>query len=867
MVADPPDFTFLFTDIEGSTRLWGEAPDEMAGVLARHDRILVEAISSAGGRVFKHTGDGFIAVFDAPGGALAAAVAIQQHELLLAEQPVPVRTAIHRGPAIQRDGDYFGLTLSRAARLLAAGHGGQVILSGDVAEAVGSDLPPGLTLRDLGLFRLRDLTSRERIFQVDAPGLRGEFPPLRTLEAYPHNLPAQVSSFVGREQEIGIVRDLMRRHRCVTLTGAGGSGKTRLALQAAAEALDDFEHGVRLVELATVEQAGLAPRAVATALGLKDESRPVAESLREHLRDRQMLLVLDNCEHLVGAAAELAADLLAECPGVRVLATSREPLSLRGEATFRVPSLSLPSMQRGDKVPRLEDLRAWEAPRLFEERARLAADFILGEENAADVLRICRRLDGMPLALELAAARVKVLSPAQIADRLDDRFRLLRGGSRDTLPRQQTLRALVDWSHDLLSSEERTLIRRLSVFAGGWDLEAAEEVAAGGEIRAEDLLDLLERLVEKSLVVADTQAGAARYRMLETIREYSRERLTEVGEETEFRRRHFAWALGLADRSEAGLSGPEQARFLERLEEEHDNCRAALGWAEAHGSPADMQRLGAALWRFWFVHGYLHEGRDWLRRALAGGPTPPEVRAAALNGAGNLAWVLRDLDAARAYHEEALALRREVGNPLEIGGSLNNLGLIARHTGDLLGARHYFQEALEVYQAAHHRARLAITLNNLGGIATEMKDVDLARRLYEEALPHQENPASRADTLASLGGLLTKHGQAADGLQFIREALRIRWKLGDLRTVARSLASIAAALAGLEDEELAVLLIGAAASLERRLEAPSRTGEDEFLAEIIHRLQVCLGPDLYGTLFRDGGALEPEDAVRLALGE
>jgi len=868
MPEEAPELTFLFTDIEGSTRLWAEAPEAMAALLAQHDQAVMAAIGAEGGRVFKHTGDGFAAVFTEAAAAVRAAVAVQRLDLTLGTAPVAIRAAVHQGPALEREGDYFGLTLSQTTRLLGAAHGGQAVVSGAVAAAAGETPGPGIALRELGLFRLRDLTTRERVFQIDAPGLREQFPPLRTLEAYPHNLPAQLTSFVGRESELGVVCDLVRRYRCVTLLGAGGCGKTRLGLQAAADLLDDFEHGVRLVELAPVQEPGLVPGAVAAAFELKDESRPVLEALRAHLREREVLILLDNCEHLAGSAAALAADLLATCPGVRVLATSREPLALTGEAAYRVPSLSQPLPTRGAPLPAPADLRNWEAPRLFEERARLCVPaFTLDPATAEPVLRICRRLDGMPLALELAAARVKVLSVTQIADRLDDRFRLLRGASRDVLPRQQTLRALVDWSHDLLSGPERALLRRLSVFVGGWDLEAAEAVGTGDGVDAGDVLDLLERLVERSLVVADTAGGTARYRLLETIREYSRERLEQQGEADECGRRHFAWALAFAERGEEGLAGSEQASWLARLEEEHDNCRAALAWAEGTGEAERMQRLGAALWRFWYVHGYLHEGRDWLVRALRAGPTPPQVRAAALNGAGNLAWVLRDLDAARTLHEEALALRREVGNPIEIAASLNNLGLIARHARDLPGARARFQEALDLYRSAQHAARLAITLNNLGGIATELQEVDLARSLYEEALRLQKTPASRADVLASLGGLLTKHGHPDQALPYLREALTIRRDLGDLRMVARSLSCIAAALGSLGEEETAIVLLGATGALEEQVEAPSGISEDSFLAGLVERLGKSLGPVLFATLHGDGAGLRPEEAIRLALGE
>jgi predicted ATPase/class 3 adenylate cyclase len=561
--------TFLFTDIEGSTQLWEQHPDAMRLALARHDASLTAAIQSNHGHVFKTVGDAFCAAFAMAPDAIDAALAAQRHLHALQPSAVPsaaglalkVRIALHTGAAKVRGGDYFGPALNRVARLLAIAHGGQVLLSGATQELVQDDLPPGSSLRDLGRHRLRDLQRPEQVYQLFAPDLPAHFPPLRSLEAFRHNLPVQLTSFIGRKREMAEVKRLLAESRLLTLTGSGGCGKTRLALQVAADLLEEFPEGVWLVELAPLADPGLVPQAVASVLGLREEpGRSLTATLTDALRARSLLLVLDNCEHLLSACAQLVESLLHACPQLRVLASSREGLGIGGEQTYPVPSLSLPDPQR---LPALDELQEYEAVRLFAERAGLSQPrFAVTAANAPSVVQVCRRLDGIPLAIELAAARMKALPVEKIAERLDDCFRLLTGGSRTALPRQQTLRALIDWSYNLLSEPERTLLRRVSVFAGGWTLEAAEAVCAGEAecagappgplpgIKAWEVIDLLTSLVEKSLVMYEEQGGEARYRLLETVRQYARDRLLETGEAAAVRGRHRDWCLALAERAE-----------------------------------------------------------------------------------------------------------------------------------------------------------------------------------------------------------------------------------------------------------------------------------------------------------------------------
>ena len=530
--------TFLFTDIEGSTPLWEREPSHMHMALARHDAILRAAIIEQGGHVYKNIGDAFQAAFALPAQAVEAAL-VAQRRLLAETWPtstsIRVRMGLHIGPAETQGSDYATThTLNRVARIMSAGHGGQVLLSVEVADLLRDYLPAGVTLRDMGQHRMKGLTQLEHLFQVVAPDLPARFPPLASLDAFPNNLPLQLTSFVGREKEIAEVKRLLGTAHLLTLTGPGGTGKTRLSLQVAAEELSSFPDGVWFIELAPLADPSLAVQIIASALELREQfGRPLVDVITDYLRGKISLLLLDNCEHLVETCAKLAHDLLHACPRLKIMASSREALGVAGETAYRVPSLSLPDAQ---------NLTQCESVQLFIERATAAQSrFALTESNARAVAQICQRLDGIPLALELAAARVKVLSVEQIAARLDDRFRLLTGGSRTALPRQQTLRALIDWSYSLLSEQERMLFRRLAVFIGGWTLEAAEAVCASDGIESDEVLDLLTRLVDKSLVSMEEQAGEARYRRLETIRQYSREKFLEADDVEAVRDRHLAF--------------------------------------------------------------------------------------------------------------------------------------------------------------------------------------------------------------------------------------------------------------------------------------------------------------------------------------
>ena len=777
--------TFLFTDIEGSARLWDEHPEEMRTALARHETILQQAVGAQGGCVFKMMGDQFCVAFARATDALTAALEAQR--ALQAEPwpvgPLRVRMALHTGEAEERGGDYFGPPLNRCSRVLTAGHGGQVLLSRTSAHIVREALPPGVQLKPLGEHRLRDLTQPEDIFQLLHPDLPSEFPPLRSLAAFTHNLPVQLTSFVGREKELEEVKGLLRTTRLLTLTGTGGAGKTRLALQAGADLLDEYADGVWLVDLAALSDPSLVPQAVLSALGLREEpQRSLTDTLFDALRPKRALLILDNCEHLVEACAHLAEGLLRACPKLRILATSRQDLTAEGEVLWRVPSLALPDRE-SQKVLLWEQLTQYGAVQLFIERAIAARPgFSVTNENAPAVAEICWRLDGIPLAVELAAARVNVLSPEQIEARLDDRFRLLTGGRRTALPRQQTLQAAVEWSYDLLSEQERRLFDRLSVFTGSFGLEAAEAVGLGDDLESWEVLDRLAGLVAKSLVAAEAGGEATRYRLLETLRAYGLERLDERGEAAVVRRRHGRFVIAFAEQAKPYLRGPDQARWLARLEAEHDNLRAALAWGLQEDVASGFALL-SALFQFWIVGCHWSEGRRWADEYLARAEeAPAELRADALVGASALALYQSDCAQAEALAEEALRLSREIGYHLSVARALSNLGNAAARQGRHDVARSRHEEGLSIGREIGDRLGVAVSLLNLGWVADLQGDPGLARTYAEEcleALGALDRGPVRAQALNNLGNLVAREGHHDEARAMYEESLALWREMGD----------------------------------------------------------------------------------------
>src|SRR5271170_618751 len=659
--------TLLLADVEGSTRLWETQSEQMTAAMARMNKVVSETIAEHGGvrPVEQGEGDSFVAAFDRASDAVACALELQLAPLA----PIRLRIGVHTGEIQLRDeGNYAGPTINRTARLRDLGHGGQTLLSGVTEALVLDRLPADAWLTDLGSHPLRDLPRPERVTQLCHPDLVNDFPPLRVAKAVvDQHLPVQLTSFVGRQAELNRARDLLAENRVVTLTGAGGVGKTRLAIEAAAQLAGGFGGGVQYVDLAAITDPNLVPVTMARALGLPDQpGRSTMETLTRFVADRHMLVVLDNCEHLLDASAALMVALLEVCPGVTLLTTSREPIGVAGEVSWRVPSLPL----------------ADEAVELFTDRARRArADFEISDDNLEAVSEICRRLDGVPLAIELAAARVRALSLTEILDSLHDRFRLLTGGARTAVRRQQTLRASVDWSHALLTEPERVLFRRLAVFMGGFDLDAAQAVAGSGEVERYQVLDQLTLLVDKSLVVADDRAGRTRYRLLETMRQYALEKLGESGEADAIRTRHRDYYTALAAVFDAPAGGDYEQRTAQ-AEIEMDNLRAAFAWSRENSDIELALALASSLQPLWQPR-RLREGLTWFDAALTDlDAQHPEVaavvRARALADRamlGILAGAAASLDQA----QQALAIAREDNDPALLVRALTACGYIASY--------------------------------------------------------------------------------------------------------------------------------------------------------------------------------------------
>jgi predicted ATPase len=897
----------------------------MRASLVRHDRLIEAIVGEHSGVVVRPRGEGdsrFV-VFPRAIDSVIAASTLQKalhSEPWPTATPLRVRIALNTGEADLREGDYYGSAVNRCARLRGVAYGGQTLISAATQELVHDNLPQEVTLRDLGVHHLKDLQRPENIFELVTQGISSDFPPLQSLDTMPNNLPVQLTSFVGREREIEEIKGLLSSTRLLTLTGPGGTGKTRLALQTAADMLEAFPDGVWLVELAPVADPKLVPQAIASALGVREVSgTPLSETLIKHLSPKSTLLLLDNCEHVIDECARLVEALLRACPHLSVLATSREPLGIAGEYPYRVRSLSLPD---GLNLSDPDTLAQFEAAELFVERARVAQpSFAFTTQNAAAVVEICRRLDGIPLAIELAAARVRVLSVDQIAARLDDRFRLLTGGSRTAMPRQQTLQAAMDWSYDLLSREERTLLRWLSVFMGGWNLEAAESLCAGEGIEAVDVLDLLTHLVDKSLVVveqpelrpAQGPAGSeqVRYRYLETVRQYARDKLLEAGETERIRDKHLDYFVTVAESLEPRSFGPGSKAGLDRLQVEHDNLRAALEWSL--GDARDVGRalrLAGALRYFWWIRGYHNEGRRWLERVLAmpGSATDEDdvilvARGKVLQGAAQLGWQqadnelargwleesvslqrriddlrnlaqslhilghvtfdLLDFSGARAYFEESLSLFRRLADKSIAPSLVGDLGMVAYHVGDNVTARHYLEQCIAEYRELGPAEGGSMALTKLGDVARSQGDYGRAADLYQQGLEQAREIGARvlaANALHKLGQVARYHGDYAKALAHFKESLAMQREAGHKLGIVECLAGFAGVALAQGQLERATRLFGAADALLERIKLPlvpaDRAQYDQDLAALGQRRQLA---------WEEGRAVTIDQAVTYAL--
>lgn len=914
--------TFLFTDLKDSTPLWEKHPDLMQGLAARHDALIREAIVAHHGQVVKTMGDGFHAVFEAASDGVAAALAGQQAmigEAWPAETgPLRVRMGLHTGESHEREGDYYGAEVNRAARVMSIAHGGQVLLSEVTAALIRNTLPTSVSLVDLGIHRLKGIGAAEQVFQLCHPQLPLDFPPLKSLSVYRHNLPMQLTSFVGREKEMVEIRRLLKETRLLTLLGPGGTGKTRLMLECAEAVIGDWADGVWLVELAPLTDPDLVDERVAAALQVQEQpGRPMRESLVDYLRRKQLLLLLDNVEHLVQECAGLAQHLLTYCPQLKILATGREPLFIPGEVTLHIPSLSLPV---GNGQLDVETIRTSEAVQLFLARSQaFRPDFELGEDNAAAIADIVRRLDGIPLALELVTARLRMLTVEQIAARLTDRFRLLSGGQRTGLPHQKTLQALIDWSWNLLDEKEQILMRRLSVFSGGWSLDAAEVVTVDISLDEHEVFDLLEQLVNKSLVTVQyPESGEARYGMLESIRHYGHDRLSEAGEGETLRDRHADYFVAFAEEAGPHLVWSLNRSWVRQVVAELDNLRAVLKWT-VEERPDLALRLAANLF-YNEAHSLpLREARSWLELVV-------EKARDAMEEEGS---DFRPVDYLKALIGLGITMASQ-GGQAEAGKILEEAEQLAIQLGEL---RHYAfviagrqmvslsgfsaerQQEVEAAIAACRQNQFHLELYNLLTVYAFLLDIhgrsELAKPLFREAAElsrmgkfrHDatifvsvqfrlvallENLEEQKSFIASalekyqalkyrrgvvigqsaMAHLLRRERQFEEAEAFYRESIAGWQEVGHRSAVAHQLECLAYIAIARGEYERAARLLGAAGATRERLDARSEDPQEiAELAEAMEQLREAMGREQRDKAIAEGRLIGLDDAVQIALGE
>jgi predicted ATPase/class 3 adenylate cyclase len=911
--------TLVFTDIEGSTALLRRVgADVYAQILADHHSLIRSALAGHEGTELNTLGDGFFAAFSSPRACVAAVLEmqrdLQQHDWPAGER-VRVRMGVHTGEAAQTSAGLLGLDVHRAARVAGVASGSQILLSETTAALVRDSLPAGADLRDLGLHRLKDLGRPEQIFQLDAAGLPAEFPPLRSLDnpALPNNLPVQLTTFIGREREMAEVRALVGSSRLVTLTGAGGSGKTRLSLQVAAELLDGTGDGVWLVELAAVTTEDAVPQAICAAVGIAwRPERPVLETMVDALAHQHVLIVLDNCEHLIGGCAKTADAILRRCPRVHLVATSREPLGIGGETIYRVPSLSLPDTgdSSGPGAPGVMPPESSDAVALLLDRAKeQGVEVPVDQQTGPLIALICRQLDGMPLAIELAAARLRSLSLSDLRDRLDQRFQLLTGGSRTALPRQQTLQATVDWSYSLLTAAERQLLRRLSAFADGFDLAAAEAVCGFGDVEVFAVTELLGSLVDKSLVLAEQAGGDVRYRLLETIRQFAAERLTEAdGDAARVSAAHSEYFLSVAERLAPHLAGPDEGRWFRRLDADQANLRRAVRHAAGDpGGTARVLRFSVALRRYWIARDEDEDARELLVPVLE----RPEARAdpglfgsalvtamAALRGnaraliqrLGEQAVELgRQLDDDRLLieslsqlcgnfyfsgepekglplGEEALERARRLGDDALLGAALMHY-LLSIDLIDPVRSEQLFAEAIACTERSGDRLVSYNLHNNLGVHALRVGDIPAARAHLEQAAAIIPEIGEKSHHVTVNLGWVLRQENDTDGARVRFEGgLRMSLRYGERAGVAYSSLGLACVAADEGDWYRAAELHGAAQAFQNGMGEPWQEPEGRYRRDSLDKLRAHLGGEQFDRGYGAGHVLGFDEALDLVFG-
>jgi predicted ATPase/class 3 adenylate cyclase len=870
--------TFLFTDIEGSTRLWQEHPESMRDSLATHDRLMRSTIESHSGYVFSTAGDAFAAAFARAGDAVSGAVAAQRMlgRADWGEAVVRVRMGLHTGEAEEREGDYFGPALNRGARLMAAAHGGQVLVSSAAAQIVADQLPDPVTLMELGEHRLKDLSTQEFIFQIRHPELTQDFPPLRTLDELPNNLPLELTSFVGRKKEIGQVASLLNEVKLLTLTGVGGVGKTRMALQVAADSIDQYGDGVWFVELGALSDPELIPKQVSVAMGVQEQAdRPIERTLLEVASHKNLLLILDNCEHLIEGVAALADRLLRSCPEVRLLATSREPLGVSGEMVWALPPMPLPS---SGVDPDPDVLGAIESISLFVDRARLVdREFLLSRDNAAACAEICYRLDGVPLAIELAAARVSALSPQQIAERLNHRLALLVKGKRTALPRQQTLRAAIDWSYELLTLDEQHLFRHLSVFRGGFTLDAVEAVWPYGDRLERDAPGLLSQLVDKSLVVVASRAGIRRFGLLETIRDYAWELLESAGETQATLARHQQWFTSWAATQGKLVSTRDQLAALEALEADHDNLGAILERSMASGYLEPAVRRAADISFFWFLHSHFGESGAWFNRLLAiREAVAPYVRAKLLIGAGEYSMSVSEYQQAEERLTEARRIAQDISAPRIEGWALAYLMTNETWRLDLDAARVFGEQSLDNFNKIGDLLGIGyVTFMQTAVDYAEMWASNTVTPKVSEDLISKLEPmvagAQQFGELNLLGHLLDLLGPIAldgghidEAGRYLSEAVRAFDTLGNQICLAHALDHVAMLASAANQPASAISLLAATTTLRQHLGVSARLAEQAAFDKALDTARKNLEPSSFEDAWAEGAGMTRNQAVQHA---
>jgi len=902
--------TFLFTDIEGSTERWESNRAGMKQALARHDDVLTASMKPHGGYIFKKMGDAYCVAFHTAPEAIRSAIDAQRMlsvEDFSAVNGLRVRMALHTGYADERDGDYFGPTVNRVARLLAIGHGGQMLVSAAAADLAQGELPGEVSLRSLGGHRLKDLTHPEQIFQIVAAGLAADFPPLRSLDSLPNNLPLQVTSFLGRDEDVTEVRKLLERTRLLTLTGTGGVGKTRLALQVGAELLEQHPDGVWFIDLAGIQDPDLVVSEAATVLGVRvGADRSLSDSIVYALKPKRTLIIVDNCEHLVAAAAQFVSSIVKGAPQVRILATSREALGIAGEMMHRVSTLAVPASSVGITA---EKALEYGAVALFVDRATAAnTRFVLSDADAPIITDICRSLDGIPFAIELAAARVKLMTVAHLQERLKERFRILTGGDRTALPRQQTMRALVDWSYNLLNERERAVFNRVAVFAGGWTLETASEVCADESIESWEILDLISSLVDKSLVVVEMATKNERYRLLDSTWQYALEKLNETGESERINRRHAEFFLQMAKSAEVTWEVTPTHHWVATLRPELDNFRAALGWALTKKNDVVLgASLESGLSEFWYAQGMSLEGIRWTRLALELDSTIPTATARlwlslskfgtgtgssgtldaaqqALKHAETLhdealiaeAWMAigfahdrsGDLDEAVAAYTRSAPMLRRVGHKKSLARLLSWWAIVHFVRGDSEAAQKGFTEALGVAKSLADDQIICLVLGNLAELAFQQEDPIKAIAFIEEVLEKRRlngTSVGNSNTYANLAAYLLAVDNVAEARIAAREAIRYGREHSFPIHVAYAIQhlSVIAAREGLA--ELGARLLGFVDEVNRGAQVQREPTEQWGFNQLMSALQVHLSNDQIQELVVEGTRLTEDEAIEAAL--